>query len=131
MPNWEEIQKHAKKMIDEGMNMLRSGMTEASYLADATAKAANLHVALRRNQLERYKAVHEIGKFVCEEVEYDHTKEQVRLTDHIKKKMEQVIALDDEARQFEAEISKLTVIRKGGEKKPKQLGKGKAEARKK
>jgi hypothetical protein len=112
MPSWEEIQGHAKRMIDEGLRILRTGMTEASYLADVTAKAANLEVTLRRNRLERYKAVHEIGKFVCEEVEFDHTKDSVRLTSHIKKKMEQVIALDEEAKQFEAQIAQLTIIRK-------------------
>lgn len=116
MASWEEIQAHAKKLIEEGMKLLRSGMTEASYLADATAKAANLEVTYRRNRLERYQAVHEIGNFVCQEVEFDHTKDSVTLTDHIKQTMEKVIALDEEAGRFEAEISKLTVIRKDKEK---------------
>lgn len=113
MPTWEEIQVHARKFIDEGMKMLRSGMSEASYLADATAKAANIHVSLRRNRYERYRQVHEIGKFVCDEAHCDPQTVDIKLTDDIKKKMVLVRALDDEAHAFEKNISKLTVIKKG------------------
>ena len=112
MSTWEEIQIHAKRFIDEGIRMLRSGMHEASYLADATAKSANLHVTLRRNRLERYMTVHEIGKYVCDEIRCDPGKAEVQLTDNIRKQMMQVKALDDEAGAFEKEISKLTVIKK-------------------
>jgi len=116
MPRWDEIQVRAKKLIDEGMKLLRSGMTEASYLADATAKAANLHVSLRQNRFARYKAVHEIGKLVCDEIECDPQKAEVRLTGNIRKMMAEVVALDEEAKGFEAEIEKLTVIKKESSK---------------
>lgn len=118
MPTWEEIQVHARKFIDEGMKMLRSGVHEASYLVDATAKSADLHVSLRRNRFDRYKAVHEIGKYVCDEVHCDPNKAEIRLTDHIKKTMMHVKALDDEADMFEKQISKLTVIKKEEGKSP-------------
>ena len=56
--------------------------------------------------------VHEIGKYVCDEVKCDPKRADVRLTDHIKEQMMKVKALDDEAGAFEKEISKLTVIKK-------------------
>ena len=129
MPTWEEIQVHAKKFIDEGIKMLRSGVHEASYIVDATAKSADMHVTLRRNRLDRYMAVHEIGKYVCDEVHCDPNKAEIRLTDNIKKEMVHVKALDEEARVFEEQISKLTVI-KSGEKKS-QAAKGQHPPRRK
>ena len=113
MPNWEEIQTHAKRFIDEGMKMLHAGMNEASYLAEATAKAANLHVSLRRNRYDRYRVVHEIGRYVSDECMNDSSKNEIKLTDNIRKKMDEVKALDEYAREFEAEMSKLTVTNKG------------------
>jgi len=129
MPTWEEIQVHARKFIDEGMKILRSGVHEASYLAEATAKSADLHVSLRRNRLDRYKAVHQIGIYVCDEVECDPNKAEIGLTENIKKTMMHVKDLDEEARAFEEQISKLTVVKKE-EKKP-QSSKGQHPPRRK
>jgi antirestriction protein ArdC len=129
MPTWEEVQIHAKKLIDEGIKMLRSGVHEASYLVDATAKSADLHVSLRRNRYDRYKAVHEIGKYVCDEVHCDPSKAEIRITDHINKEIVYVKALDDEARAFEEQISKLTVTKKG--EKKSQAAKGQHPPRRK
>ena len=112
MPAWEEIQINAKKLIDEGMKMLRSGMHEASFLADITAKSANLHVSLRRNHSERYKTVHEIGKLVCDAAIKDPSRGEIKLTDDVRKKMKKVVDLDQEAADFEKEIAKLTVTSK-------------------
>ena len=128
MPTWEEIQVHAKKFIDEGIKMLRSGAHEASYLVDATAKSADMHVSLRRNRLDRYMAVHQIGIYVCDEVKCDQNKADIQLTDNIKKTMMHVKDLDEEARVFEEHISKLTVTKK--EKKP-QAAKGQHPPRRK
>lgn len=119
MPSWDEIQVHAKKMIEEGMRILRSGMTEASFLAESTAEAARLHVSLRRNRLDRYKALHELGRMVCDKVKKSTASSQLTLTDEMKKKIKDVGSLDDEAQKFEAEISKLTIIRKEAEEGPK------------
>ncbi|MFH1829425.1 MAG: hypothetical protein ABH871_01440 [Pseudomonadota bacterium] len=117
MPSWEEVQIHAKKMIEEGMRILRSGMSEASFLAESTAEAAKLHVSLRHNRLDRYKALHELGRMVCDKAEAGAAASQLTLTEEMKKKIKQVSGLDDEAQKFEAEIAKLTIIRKETEKK--------------
>jgi len=118
MPAWEEIQIHARKFIDEGIKMLRSGMSEASFLTEITAKSANLHVSLRRNHSERYKTVHEIGKLFCDEALSNPAASQVKVTAPIKNKMEKVRKLDQEAADFEREISRLTVTKK--EKTPRK-----------
>ncbi len=120
MPTWEEIQIHAKKMIEEGMRILRSGMNEASFLAESTAEAAKLHVSLRRNRLDRYKALHELGRIVCDEVGVDIPAGQLTITDKMKKKIKEVNDLDKEAHEFEAEIEKLTIINKSAVKEPKE-----------
>ena len=98
--------------------MLRSGMHEASFLTEMTAKSANLHVSLRRNLSERYKTVHEIGKLFCDEALPAPATTQVKVTSEIKKKMDKVRKLDEEAADFEREISKLTVTKK--EKAPRK-----------
>jgi hypothetical protein len=112
MSTWEEIQAHAKRMIEEGMRILRSGMSDASFLAESTAEAAKLHVTLRRNRLDRYKAMHELGELVCEDIGHNDAITQITLSDEMRKKIKAVRDFDEEAQKFEEAISKLTVIRK-------------------
>jgi len=120
MSSWEEIQVHAKKMIEEGMRIMRSGMSEASFIAESTAEATKLHVSLRRNRLDRYKALHELGRMVCDEVDVDKPTDQFTLTNNMKKKIKEVSYLDKEACDFEAEIAKLTIINKQTAKESKK-----------
>ncbi|MFA4875269.1 MAG: hypothetical protein WC956_06445 [bacterium] len=112
MPQWDEIQARARKLIDEGLKLLRAGMSDAEYLAEATATAAKLHVALRRNRLDKYRLLHEIGKEVCAAVEADPALRQISITESISDEIARSRALDEEMKRAEAHISGLSVVRK-------------------
>ena len=123
MPQWDEIQARARKLIDEAFKLLRTGMTDAEYLAEATANAAKLHMAVRRNRLDKYRLLHDIGEEVCAAAEKQPGAHSIAVTDSISDKIARSRALDDEARRAEDHITQLTVVRKPASPK---VEKGKA-----
>jgi hypothetical protein len=112
MPQWEEIQVRARKLIDEAFKLLRTGMTDAEYLAEATANAAKLHMAIRRNRLDKYRLLHDLGEEVCDAAGRDPEARQLRLTESMAGKIGRSRALDEEAKRAEDHITQLTVVRK-------------------
>lgn len=116
MKQWNEVQIKARKMIDDGLKLLRSGMNEAEFLAEATASAAKLHVTLHRNRLDKYRALHDIGLEVFNTLEKDLEAKTIYITPSIEEKIDRVREMDDESSRTERQISKLSVSKK--EKRP-------------
>ena len=115
MPKWDEIQKHANKIIAEGVKLLKSGMSEAEYIAEATAASARLHVTVRKDRFDTYKAMHDLGQKVHAAAAKSAGGE-VKLTDPMLKLIKRVNSLERDAKAAEAKIAKLTVTKKGGAK---------------
>lgn len=61
MTKWNDIQAQAKRIIDEGMHALKSGLSEAEFLAGTTASAAKLHMDAGRRRFEMYRTLHDLG----------------------------------------------------------------------
>jgi hypothetical protein len=112
MPKWEEIQAKAKRLIEEGLRLLRSGMSEAEFLAEATADATRLNVEVRRCRFERYKAIHALGTEVLHSAGAGPDAAHVRLTASMKSLISKAHALEEEARRAEEKASKITVVKK-------------------
>jgi hypothetical protein len=111
MVQWEEIQAKAKKLIDEGFRLLRMGIGDAEYLAEATANAAKLHMAVRRNRLDKYRLLHEVGEEVCNTLMENPTAREIQVTQSITDKIARAHSLDEEAKRAEERIANLTVIK--------------------
>ncbi len=110
MPQWNEVQEKARKLIDEGMRLLRSGMSDAEFLAEATASAAKLHVSIRKNRYDKYRALHDLGVIVKKAC--DDGRESITVTPEMKHIVEQVKNLDAEVERAEVSAAQLTVVRK-------------------
>jgi|GEM_PF-309053 len=120
MAQWDNIQKGAKKIIDEGLKLLRSGMSEAEYIAEATAESTRLHIISRRNRFDMYKAVHDLGYKVYEAALKNPSAKEVALSDGMKRTIANIGKMEAEAKKAEASISKLTVTNKGKTKPRKK-----------
>lgn len=115
MPQWNEIQTHAKKIIDEGIKLLRTGMTEAEYIAEATAESAKLHIASRKDRLNIYKLLHELGHKVYHSASKDPSMRELKLTDAMLKIMQKVEKLERNIKSCEAKIAKLTITKRSSD----------------
>ncbi len=113
MPQWEEMQARARKLIDEGLKLLRSGVSDAEYLAEATANAAKMHIAVRRNRLEKYRLLHDIGEEISNSSQLS-AGGSIPVTNSIAEKIARVYALDEEANKVEEHISNLSIVKKTG-----------------
>ncbi|MBN1282461.1 MAG: hypothetical protein JXA24_01640 [Proteobacteria bacterium] len=122
MPKLEQIQKRAKRMMDDGLKLLRAGMSEAEYIAGAAAESARLHIASRSDRIDIYKALHELGLKVYQAASKDPGLREVRLTDAMMKVVSRVAALEREVRACESRISKLTITKKAGKAHGRQGG---------
>ena len=125
MPKWDEIHKHANKIIAEGVKLLKSGMSEAEYIAEATAASARLHVTVRKSRFDMYKALHDLGQRVHDAAAKSAGGE-VRLTEPMQKLIKRVNSLERDAKAAEARISKLSITKKGSAKKGAGHRKGKS-----
>jgi len=115
MPQWNEIQTHAKKIIDEGIKLLRAGMTEAEFIAEATAESAKLHIASRKDRLDIYKLLHELGHKVYHSASKDPSMRELKLTDAMLKIMQKVEKLERNIKNCEARIAKLTITKRSSD----------------
>jgi len=116
MPKWDEIHKHANKIIAEGVKLLKSGMSEAEYIAEATAASTRLHVTVRRSRFDMYKAMHDLGQKVYD-VAAKSAGNEVKLTEPMLKLMKRVDSLERDAKTAETRISKLSITKRGSAKK--------------
>ncbi len=111
MTQWNEIQEKARKLIDEGMRLLRSGMNDAEYLAEATASAAKLHMTIRKNRIEKYRVLHDMGAQLHGSILAGSAPQGI--SQELRSLSERVRRLDEEAAAAEGEVAQLTVVRKG------------------
>ena len=125
MPHWEDMHIRAKKMIEEGLMLLRTGAHDVEFLANTTASAAKLHMTVRKNQLERYRVLHDLGRHVFEASKKGGA--AIPLTPDIKGLIKRTQDLDSAAQRAEKELEKFTVVNKSApKKKPSKKNGGRA-----
>lgn len=66
MTRWDKIQERARKLINEGMTLLKSSAHDAELLAETTTSAAKLHMDVGRKRIELYRTLHDLGTAVYE-----------------------------------------------------------------
>lgn len=67
MQNFNEIQDRAKKLIDEGLKILKTGVKDAELIAGSTAAAAGLHMDAGRSRIMMHRIFYELGRAVYKE----------------------------------------------------------------
>ncbi len=115
MPHWEDVQTRAKKLIEEGLMLLRTGANEAEHIANTTASAARLHMTLKRNRYDVYRALHDLGEMV-------HTAARnggktVAITPSMATLITRISELEEAAERAEKELSTFTVVNQEKEQK--------------
>lgn len=109
MSNWETMQSKVKVLIDDAFKLIKSGASEAEYLAGATASAAKLHMTLRKNQIEKYKLLHELGEIAFEQM---GSGKEFKPTKRIGEIVEAVSKMESENAAVDKELAKISVVKK-------------------
>jgi hypothetical protein len=105
---WE---RQARKIINDGVKNLRTRINEATTLAETTAEVAKLHVTVKRNQINRFKVLYDLGKAVWDAFPSDDATRELHLTDHIIETAHRMRSLDEESRSAEGRISSRPMLR--------------------
>ncbi len=119
MPNWNEVETQAKKLIDEGIRMLKTGANEAEVIAGKTASSAKLHVAMGQNRLENYRTVHDLGEIVFKALKKDATSSAIAVTPKMKELFTKIQKRETVAAEAEDKLKHYTIVRTDAPKKSK------------
>lgn len=112
MAHWEEIQVKAKMLVEEALKVLKSGATEAEFLAGTTASAAKLHIGAKKALLDKYKLLHGLGELVYEKASSSAESASMGITQRMKDIIRQIQSIDDEIARTEKRLSKFSVVKK-------------------
>ena len=112
MPHWEEIEIKAKKLIGEGMELLKVGMHDAGFIAENTAKAAKLSVHERKSRFEMYKIFYEMGKMTYQAIDANPKLRQIAVTKEMMKVFDKLKGLEVAAALDIEKLSQFTVVAK-------------------
>lgn len=120
MTRWSEMQKRSRKLIDEGMSILKIGMHEAGFLAESTAGAARLHVEASRKRFELYRVLHDLGDELHSALKEKTAIQQIELTQPMKELVDAADELSRSLEHDEMELERFSVVKheKGGSPKP-------------
>ncbi len=109
MPKFEDMQVKAKALIEEALTLLKSGMSEAEFIAGKTAAAARLHMKSKQSRIEKYRLLHELGELFHAAI---LDGEPVQTNKRMKEISQQVAKLDEFLANTAKKISSLTVTTK-------------------
>ncbi|HPQ81336.1 MAG TPA: hypothetical protein PLZ86_06380 [bacterium] len=120
MAKWNDMQERAKKLIDEGMAMLKIGMHEAGFLAGSTASAARLHVEASRKRFDLYRVLHDLGDEIYASLKADPALQHVELSSSMRSLVEAADDLTSSLEHDERELEGFSVVKRkrGGPPKP-------------
>ena len=126
MTKWNNVQKRASDLINEGLKLVKEGAHEAEILAETTAEAAKLHVTAGQNKLERYRALHDLGLAVYKRYAASKDVGSVGVTRDIELLLKKIAGLDEATKNAEKVLAKFTVVKKSTAKKKSAKHKGRA-----
>jgi hypothetical protein len=115
-------QDQARRILDDGVKLLRTRLTEAEGLAEQTANVAKLQLTVGRNQLNRYKMLYDLGKAVWDSFPSDESTQSLTLNEKIRRLAHRVRHLDDESRKAQRVISSFPTLPKGKTREPSRTG---------
>ncbi|HPW46035.1 MAG TPA: hypothetical protein PKU96_06690 [bacterium] len=109
MPKFEDMQVKAKTLIEEALALLKSGMSDAEFIAGKTATAAKLHIKSKQGRIEKYRLLHELGELFHAAI---LDGKPVQISKRMKEISQQVAKLDKLLASTTKKISSLTVTTK-------------------
>jgi|GEM_PF-1972701 len=112
MPTWENMQTNARKLMAEGITLLRAGAHEAAFIAGTTASAAKLHMTIRKNRLEIYRELHDLGQLLFEAMSAKPVPGSIPITTEMRGLIQRVRELGEEAERAQKELNKFSVVKK-------------------
>ena len=125
MAHWDEVQTKAKKLIEEGLVLLRSGAKEAEFIAGTTAVAARLQVQVSKNRYELYRVLHDLGQLTVAEATKSSS-DSIKVSAKMKALIKRANGIEEASRRAEKELGKFTIVDK---KKPRTKAKTKAKSK--
>lgn len=114
MQNFSEIQDRAKKLIDEGLKILKTGVKDAELIAGSTASAAGLHMEAGRSRLMMHRIFYELGRAVYKENKNLSYGSGLILSQGILDLIEKARALEETADDDDQKLDAFSVVK--GEK---------------
>ena len=110
MSNWDEVQVKAKALIEEALKVLKSGAKDAELIAGKTASSAKIHVAIKKNQIEKLKLLNELGEAVFKSA--NECEEEFILSNKMKGIINKIAEIDNDIKRDTAKLEKFTVVKK-------------------
>ncbi|HPM40925.1 MAG TPA: hypothetical protein PLY45_00635 [bacterium] len=120
MTRLSQVQERARRLLEDGMAILKVGVKDAGMLAESTAGAARLHVEVGRKRFELYRALHDIGEELMSALGVSPAGESIALTPAMAALIEQALELDRSIKHDEEELDRFSVVKgeRGGPPSP-------------
>lgn len=112
MPNWDEVQVKAKMLISEGMELLKTGMHEAGFIAGTTANAAKLHANAGKHKIELYRTLHDLGQLLFDAIDESPMSGSINISDKMSELFGKASGLEKLVQKEEESLKKISVVKK-------------------
>lgn len=106
---YRDIQGKAKQLVEEGMDLLRSGVKSAEVVAGKTLIATRLQYQSRRTQLDLYRALYDLGRAAYEQLK-SSAGEVLQLTPDLLGRYGRIVELEKKIATAEKDLSHSTVV---------------------
>ena len=110
-PRYQEFQKKAKQLVEEGIDFLSSGFHTAEVLVGKTYQATQLHYKSKRSYVELYRTLHDLGHAIYETCG-SSKKPPEQFSSVIVGLLGRIKDLEQQIVQAEKELEKSTVVKK-------------------
>lgn len=104
-----DIQEKAKKLVEEGIEVLKAGWHGAEVVAGKTVTATRLHYQNRRTQADLYRAIYTLGRAVYEQLKASRGK-SLALAPNLVDVYQRVVELEHKIEEVEKDLSHSTVV---------------------
>ncbi len=107
--DWEQAKKKLKKAFETGMDYLKEGAREASFVKDKAVTAMGLEIDLFKLKNRLNHEYQKIGKELAHQVAKSSP---LKLTQTLKMAAQEITGLEEKAKKIEKQLKNFTVTRK-------------------
>ena len=127
MARWDEMHERAKKLISEGMTLIKSGVHDAEFIAETTANAARLHMDAGRKRYELYRMLHDVGAMLLSECSAHPGERRIELPLSLMDAIDSARRLSAAIEEDESKLDNFSIVRGESGRKATQAA-GEADA---
>lgn len=116
MTDWNNVHEKAKKVIDEGYEILKSGMEDAAFLAENTVNATRLHFHAGKSRLDIHKLLYNLGDKVYQKARDFSVGKELIITEDVMAIVDKIKDLESSIKKNEEALSNISIVKKDSSK---------------